>query len=427
MKYLISASLFFIALNVTAQSNFQTGYVVTKTSDTISGLINYRSMAYTMQSVILKASSEDKTATSFLPADLKSFFVIPGNFYISYAGKISNNKTGADMDMQKDTTTSQASIFLQQIAKGTNINLYINTDRQKSRFFIKEKDSLPVELLYYHFGRPENPQNVRTYINQLTALYMSFNPDINKKQLQKLKTTEFEKDSLIKAVNIINNYVPYVDPLPNYSRFFIGASLSSVSANSDISGYQYDNASKLSNTTISPKISVGFDVGHNPGTQRATFRTELGFSMYRPRFPFTYSPNSINYVGNNVFRFDQYSVSLTPQFLYNIYNNDAIKFFVGVGVSAYFNFYANQEINYNQLVSTTPIAFMPAVGDVSNPTFQVTVPLQVGIVLKKRVELMATYCPPTTIGSAPNSPRITSQSFGVGIHYLLQRKTQVTN
>src|ERR1700761_3726134 len=197
MKYLICASLFFIVFSVNAQSNFQSGYVVTKTNDTLSGLINYKSSAYTMQNVILRGSAEEKTATSFLPSDLKSFFVIPGNFYISYTGKISNNKTGADMDVRKDTTTSYATIFLQQIAKGAHINLYINTDRQKSRFFIKEKDSLPVELLYYHFGRAESPQTVRTYIDQLINLDTTYNPDVTKKQLQKLKATEFEKDSLI--------------------------------------------------------------------------------------------------------------------------------------------------------------------------------------------------------------------------------------
>jgi hypothetical protein len=421
MKYLLYLLLLFTVVNAAAQSNFQTGSVITSKQDTLTGLIDYNVTDFTlhtMQSIVMKRSANDKAPITYTAADLKSFFVLPDHMYLVYKGRVSNNKNQS-VDNKQDTTTSFATLFLQRIANGPNATLYVNTDRLKTRYFLQEKNNAPIELLYYNYRTPtEKAHTIPVFTGQLTAVYNRYNR-ANNDELNELKNTAFTQPALISAVNLINNYSPAEETRPTYSKFFVGASLSRVNSSTHLS--DYDNSpGKLSNTTYSPRVSIGMDMGNNPGMQKATFRLELAFSYFKPKYEFTYSPNGINQVANNVFGFDQYNISFTPQFLYNVYNAKGLKFFVGVGASFYYCIYNNVTVNSYRIISFAPYTLAPHTDNsIKYAALQANVPLQAGLVLNRMVELSVIYSPPVTSGTkAP----VNYQSIGIGVHYIFRHK-----
>jgi len=416
MKYLLNVSLVFISLNVAAQANYQSGYIVNKNNDTIKGFISYKNLDFTIQTIQFKRTKEDKTATPYTPADIRGFVIAPYDTYISYSGQVSTNKNRfPDIDLNKDTTLTPAMLFLQQVISGPNATLYTNTDKLKIRFFLKEKNALPVELIYYEYGNPTE----RTYKNsiftgQLIEIYSKYNT-INEAKVHALQSTEFTQGSLENALSIINNNITDKKLRAADVRFFIGASIASVSSTvTNILGEP--NTSKSSN--IVPKISLGVDLVSNPNVQKFTIRGELSFSYLKPSYTFSYSPNGYNFFDNNTYRFDQYTVSFTPQFLYNVYNSIPFKFFVGIGASVDYSFYNNNVVNYYNLTSTQkPITETSP----SYSPFSDTFTLYTGVILNKSVQLSAFYSPTvTTTANGLKGTSLKTQSVGAGIHYIFK-------
>jgi len=406
LKYLLNLTLLLITLNTVAQTSYQRGYVVVNNKDTIKGFINYNEQK---QLIIVKTAAADKIATSFTPADLKSFFIVPDNKYISYSGRVSNNKNHfPDIDADKDTTTSVAAFFLHQVVSGTNVTLYSNTDKLKTRFFYKERNGLPVELLYYQYGKPsDNPHIIPVYTDQLTELFNRYNT-AGKRKLNALQSTEFTQASLEGAFNLINNTV-IEDQTPPEIKLVIGAGIAAVNATAaNLLGYV-----SAKNTSISPKIGVALELVTDPDVQKGVFRTELSFSYLKPNFTFSYSPNGVNTIDGNTYSFSQYMISFTPQFLINIYNTAPLKFFVGAGVTINYSIYQNSAINYYTIYSFSPYTLKPATDNSTAYTaMQGSFPIQAGIVLNNTVEVSINYSPKIT-----GESNLTFESFGVGVHY----------
>lgn len=415
MKHLLHLALVLIALNAAAQSNYQSGVIVKNNNDTLKGFINSKDKQFTINTIEFKQAKEDAEPTVFKPTDVKSFAIAPFYNYISYAGRISNNKNFyPDIDVQKDTTTTYASIFLQKVAGGPNATLYQYIDERKTRYFLKGRDSSPVELIYYEYGNPsEKPQKSAVFLGQLIEMYTRYNGS-NDKKITALQSITFTFASLKDALAIINANVTEKNLDPSHTRVFIGASISNVS--SSVKGL-LQQPNSISATAISPKIGMGFDILTNPDVQKLIFRGEFTLSYFKPSYVFSYSPNGVNTIDNNKYSFSQYSISFIPQVIYNIYSTVKTKFFVGIGASANISAYQNNEVIYYNIASFSPYTLTPAKQKVNNSFLGVTLPLQAGFIVNKNIEINIIYTPPVNVVSSSN---LTFSSIGAGMHYLFK-------
>src|ERR1700749_2525910 len=116
MKNTLLTVLLLIAINASAQTIYQAGYIVKNNNDTVKGFITYGKLDYTIQTVKFKTSLQGSQEQLFTPAELKSFFIAPYDFYLSYSGLVSHNKNHfPDIDSEKDSTKVAASLFLRQV------------------------------------------------------------------------------------------------------------------------------------------------------------------------------------------------------------------------------------------------------------------------------------------------------------------------
>jgi len=304
--------------------------------------------------------------------------------FVSYIGIISNNKTNfPNYPEGLDTSKVLDTIFLQQIATGNNLTLYYNNDKVKMRFFIAEKHTKPEELKYYiYYNESNQVVTAPVFDRQLQQYVNQFAPG-NQKLINKLKNTEYDQSHLTNFINNLNG----IDAGKNttrgkQSRFYIGAAISSTTA-------QYSQPGSIQkSTSVSPKINLGVDLFNNPNVQQFIFRAEFSLWYVMPRF------NSLTTINdapvNAVYEFNQYTASITPQILINIYNTDNFKFYLDGGWAFNISKYTNDMATVkNQDAATTTYYTVKKPLDLSG--FWSSFPLQAGVVINKKVEIYASY------------------------------------
>jgi hypothetical protein len=160
--------------------------------------------------------------------------------------------------------------------------------------------------------------------------------------------------------------------------------------------------------TLYPQFSIGFDKFYNPNVQELILRASFVVSAINARvaYPLPGAPN-------NILKYNQFIYSIIPQVIYNVYNKDNFKVFIGAGVSVNFSSYRNSEFS-SQVTGYDP-------NSIRFDTFGgFSFPLQTGIVINKRLEASFTYIPYTKI-SPGDSLKITEQSIGLGIKVFLDK------
>ena len=361
MKFLQIALLVAFPAIVFAQPNYHKGYVLKNNGDTLKGYINYREWAYSPLSVEFKTDPANAETLTFTAQNIKGFEITGFETYVSYNGLISMNKNiFPDIPTRYDTTRENKAVFLKQLATGKYVTLYYNNEINKNRFFIAEKNQIPVELKYYEYydGTGNNVITHDLYRGQLLLYINKFNGG-DKKIIDKIGQIKFEDTYLEDIVNKINDAILKNErnigndekKISNF-RWFGGIGLNSFT----------DDYSSSSSTTIGPKFDFGVDYLVNPNVQQFVFRTELSFSTVS---------DQVSQAGGNL-TFTQSSIIITPQFLCNIYNKDKIKIYIDFGINLnILSFYSNN-------VTEAPNI---------NADFGVVFPLQVGVVFHKKLEL----------------------------------------
>ncbi len=398
MRSLFIALLIAFPAVIFAQQNYHEGFVVKNNGDTLKGYINYREWIYSPTSIEFKPGNGNDV-TKFAPETIKGFQIKGFENYISYAGRVSVNKNiFPDLPSHLDTATKQTAIFLKQLVTGNNVTLYYNNEQNKKRFFIAETNEPPVELKYYEYysstaGGDEIFDNL--FRGQLILLNNKFKNG-SQKLLDAIAEARYNEADIERITTQLNDENASssrtgknVNSHPRLVRIFAGLAVNditttykyaqSVVSTSDNNGTStiYNYASYHSNT-IAPKINFGLDVFINPNVQQFIFRTELSFSYSNGLFNRTVQSIDGNYVTYN-YKFTQYTTSLTPQLLFNVYNTDKLKFYIDGGVTLNLSSYGYNnaaEVNQNSLQLNSFWAYFP---------------FQAGVVFNKKTEIYFTY------------------------------------
>ena len=189
---------------------------------------------------------------------------------------------------------------------------------------------------------------------------------LRKKIVNDLEQARYE----LRYIKVLVDEINGVDPVkqqktdsvqsansPAFVRFIAG-----IAAN-------YSVNSGPTSTAFSPKFNAGIDIFLNPNVQQLILRLELGYtSVSGSVAEQVIESNGQVAVANQ--QVTQYSFSINPQLIFNIYNTERFKYYVDAGASLSFSSYSDQS------------GFKP---------FLLTVPLQTGVVLSRKWELFVSY------------------------------------
>jgi len=411
MKLFSTLLLTFFSLTVFAQSNYHEGYVLKNNGDTLKGFVNYRDWNESPRSIDFKKDKNDKQAVQFDPKTIKEFKITGLETYITYTGKISADKTHfPDLPDGLDTTKKQDTIFLKQLVTGNHLTLLQHRDEFRTRFFIAEKNGAPVELTYHEYYN-DSKQVIKSNIfkGQLLLYVNKFIPG-NSKVIAGIEQSAYEQTDLESIVEKINDNGT-AGKRKSSNRLFAGIGINSTST--QVNDINTQPAIVITHTTISPKINLGIDVFVNPNVQQFIFRGELSFSYINPRLFYPVTVNSETTA--NVYSFNQYTATVTPQLLFNVYNKDNCKVYIDGGAALNFSAYTNNKFSLSPTNTNSGTIQIPKPYVLKSSW--ISFPVQAGVALNKKIEFSFTYVPYASYTNY-SSFFASNRSMCLGVKYL---------
>jgi hypothetical protein len=413
MKRFLSYLLFLIPFISSAQSNFQKGYMLTNTNDTIQGYINYRERSVNPNSFQFKAQPNSSVQTfsltnsaGYAVGGMEKFqrFIID----ISMSSRnVSNLSVGPEFRSKRDT------VFLKVIQEGENVTLYLYQDDIKSRYYIKaNRETVPAELVYELYLDPEHRTNIISagkYGGQLLDLLIKYNAGTTA-DTQKLRGIKYVQDDLLKVTALINKQEPVKLVKGARTRFFAGGGLA-LSKTAYKGNHPLADAAAKSKTSVSPIFTAGMDLFANPTIGKLIYRVELTFLQAK-----TDISRNTDVPAQAVLRhiFNQYTVMLAPQVIYNIYNTDHLKLYAGAGFSVNVSKYTdNQSTRYNSLRDEINLTE----NEIKLEGFTASIPVRIGAVFSRRIEFSAIYLPASGVAKY-NEFSIGMKKYTIGLNYL---------
>lgn len=419
--------LIFLPGVIFAQSNYHPGYIITLSGDTTRGSINYREWSLNPDQVEFKPSGTDASPVQVNPAGIRKFVISDLETYLSFTGNISadrsqstNSTNGLDIRTAADTTRINRSVFLRLLTTGEHLSLYSYADKDKIRFFFTEGVKPPVELEYHEFydedvkqiGYIKQIRYVEVFKSQLIDLSGRHSTDVN--MLDEIQSVKYAATDLVNFFDKLNKVSQAYKKLHHrtFTRFFAG-----ITADATTTHYtkqlRLDLNTAMTSTTVMPGFNAGFDVSLNPNVERFIFRSDISVSYNKPSLNYSYSDNVFMYYER--YTLNQFTVSGSPKLIYNLYNRDKFKLFMGGGLSL------NYSLSWNHKLTTTYIATGYSNNTETKNPFSIlplwiSFPIIAGIRLKQKMEISVTYFP-TSLYPETNGYKVGNSRISVGLTY----------
>jgi hypothetical protein len=376
-------------LAIFAQSNYHAGYILKNNGDTVKGYINYRDW---QQSPILVDFKVEKTGNQVQQLDakaIKGFGISGAETYMSYTGPVSMDKTSfPDLPDGFDTTQTVASIFLKRLATGEHLTLFKHRDDIKTRFFIAETAAEPAELRYHVYYNPGKQIITSDVYKGQFLWYINKYAPANGKLIARAQQAAFDDAALEALVNQLNAGQPVAGNRQSGARLFVGIALVNTDTKvNDVHNFTTTTVSTYSSVT--PKISLGVDLFSNPNVQQFIFRAELSFGYIRPQLPYPVTINTIT--TNEIYSFNQYTTSLTPQVIFNFYNKDDVKLYLGGGMGLNYSVYSNNKFRLADANANNGTTAVPQPFNLSS--LWVNFPVQAGVMFNRKAEISFGFAP----------------------------------
>jgi len=414
LKNLYTTLLLWVSFSATAQLRYAEGLVVTNDGDTLKGLIEQREVDLNPSQVNFKPSqtAPEKTFT----VDDILYFSVPGmGSYQRFTLAISMDPV--DLDAVQGYSAPPAvrkTVFLKIHQKGRHLALYSFRDELKVRFYATHSQSAePQELVYKVLRVGGNFAEVFSYRELLT--FIGERAGVMKEKLkQEISKAAYNEGQILKVASKINGIKPEKFRVSNKvsTGFRVGAGL-----NVEMLQY-YGNEEFSKNAESSPGsmywFSVGYDLAKNPYIGKMVFRGDLTYSaaeLTTTTYDYRFSSEI-----DITHRFKQRTIGLGVYGLYNIYNEEKLKFFVSLGVrsnfSAYDNFYELKR------TSAGSVDIIPNKDAEPRRTW-FSIPVKVGIVFRQKVEVGVMYSPNMVLshGDFPYKYGITIVQAGCVYHF----------
>jgi len=391
-RLLIAATLLpFFSL---AQGNYKPGFVITLKGDTLKGYVDLKEWGNNPTNIDFKASLNKSAPQNFTVNDINYFEIDKIVAYRRFNTSISTDETNIQkLTNYRDTSAIVDNVFLKVEQTGKNVTLYSFEDDRKKRFYIYDHQNNNIaELIYRIYFVQNDKNNVATvsqnaYKQQLLTIAQKFviyndnikalledanynDPDL-KLICRKINNTTKEEENTIKKT---------------YVRFFAGAGISFNTITRTGTFPLYN--STPSHSSLSPKISLGFNFYPVPDVGKSVIRIEFlytsgnyqttgGLYYFQPDITTTYS-------------FKERTYSVNPQFQYSLYNSDPFKFYINTGLLINFSQYTGNSV-YNPVTNQNQTNYSGL------NQHWLSVPLKAGIILKNHIDISLTYNFPISI------------------------------
>ncbi|MCJ8167555.1 hypothetical protein MKJ04_22120 [Pontibacter sp. E15-1] len=422
MKHAVLALLFIALCPLLgqAQSNYKPGFVVTAAGDTLKGYINYQEWNQAPAAIQYAASADGAGKREFTAGTARLFEITGLERYWSYDGPITMNELEArKLTTNRDMHLTNAQVFLKEQAGGEHMTLLSFTDPVKTRLFVQEKgDSLPQELYFVKYYTADAGNKVfamRSYVGQLQLVasrYIEVTPAL-KREIEK---ANYDASSLQRIVHKINGNAA-IEPMHDGKqrqkpRFYAGLGLNrsttAFGGNHAMTGAEGNSASYM------PRVAFGMDAFVNRNTQRLVLRIEgaLTASSQTSRI---YTSSSV-YQYERTYEIAQQTATIIPQIIYNLYNKDNFKYYVGGGVGFNFSNYSKNRYSYTYRYGTDDSSTRELQAYEAE-TAWASYMVRTGVVLKKKYEVTAIYQPMAALTRYVDFA-IQQQSLSIGMNYL---------
>ncbi len=343
-----------ICITCFAQRNMKDGYVVLNNGDTLKGFIDYREWYKNPVSVLYSAGKE-KGRQAYKIKDISSFAVIGREEYRRYTVNISMDRQMVGNIGERDTSSSEGTVFLKIITEGKYVTLFSYTDDVKKRLYVLPADAAtPVELQHSEYISDGQVANALEYRNVLSRIARTYTPDA--KDIKALIYDQpYSPNTMAEICNRINGVTATTTAkqqdaaTPSRFRFFAGAGI-----NRGLISFGGANhyAGKTKGATYGPVVMAGADIFINPAIGRMFLRSQLSASAYK-----TEAYTFVKYFEakeNYYLQFKQQNIALHEQLNYNVYNGQHLKWFIGAGAGFNFSSYRkNEETFIRQGLSDT--------------------------------------------------------------------------
>ncbi|HEY4322452.1 MAG TPA: outer membrane beta-barrel protein [Mucilaginibacter sp.] len=417
-KTVLAAILF--PLFTLAQSNYKPALVINLKGDTVHGFIDYKEWDKNPKNINFKSSLNAPTTEVISSKNAAGFAITGLEFYQRSILSISIDQIDiSKLATRLDTSAVVDTVFLKVIAKGKYLTLFRYSDDIKRRFFIQEAGELqPEELIYrayYSADISSSVQYINRYRNQLEYLAQRYAANSAKLSEQILEANYNEPD-LIKIVQIINgsSSQQYASPSLTGSRWFAGAGVSYSDLKfTTTGGTTFTNSTTTHSNSISPKLTGGIDFFPNKNVQRILLRAEFSFTINQ--YDISNTNNTTTPQSTNSLKFTQYNYAITPQIIYNVYNKERLKTFIGVGAGLNFSAY-----NQYQYITKYEGSF-PDVIQNNYPAFdkfRLSIPITAGITLNNKIEFSIGYIPSSSLQKDNGTFLSDVTVYQAGINYL---------
>ncbi|WP_316794541.1 hypothetical protein [Pedobacter frigoris] len=401
-RFLIGLFLAFPVF-VLGQSNFQKGYVVTNSKDTLRGYIDYRERNSNPENIRFRLN-EGAPIQTYNVLNCIAFALDDLESYQKHDVRISMNEEAVSkLSGKADSVTVRDTVFLRVLQTGKSITLYDYTDKLKKRFFISEFNGVPYELIRRFYLDEQTKSMVITdsYLNQLLKISYKLGLD-RKLDRQKLSNVKYRTADLFKVTSVLNGLEP-VKAKGNKVRILAGAGI--FYSKTDYRGsHMLAREEAKTKSSYSPFLNLGVDVFSNPAIGKLIGRAEI--SAYS-------SKNEIS-SSERYHSFDQLTISAVPQLIYNVYNKSKIKVFIGGGMAFNYSIISNDvQIRYNSFSKEAVALEEPLEFEKFNLSFMG----KAGIVLNKRIEIYGGYITRNVV-SHYAAFNIGSKRIAGGVNYL---------
>ncbi len=324
----------------------------------------------------------------------------------------------------RDSSRKDVAVFLKTLQKGPRLALYSYTDDIKAHFFVQENtDKAPVELIFRTYfdmnnvdrmGNKGRTINESAYLNQLYTLAQKYGVVDDSFQWD-MEHGNYDNPFILKIVSKINGISKAQLQKQNVDaksfRLFAGLALNSATTKPYS---QYLIAGGKTHTSNLPAISFGANFFANPNTGKLIFRAEVMISQNQYRSDYLnlrdpYIP--VNYT------FNQLSIALAPQVIYNFYNADNLKIFAGFGVALTYYNYSNASFASQDGTVAAPNITQ------NNPYYfnkhAALVIFKAGVQFKKNLALFANYLTASSVSDDPYF-QLRVNTIQVGLNYFFK-------
>lgn len=207
--------VFLLPLSLFAQT-FYPGYIVTNSGDTLKGYVKYHETVLNPKVAEFK-TEPNGTERIYQAAELRYFSInvaYPLDVqlgFLRYSGPVSMNDININtVTTERDTSFKIDAIFLKVLRKDKRLSLYSYDDQLKTRFFIADGQSAPVELVYRIYLKNDisngnNTKNEDTYKKQFIALATKYGK-LDDELMRRLDKIDYSEKYMIQIVDKINGF-----------------------------------------------------------------------------------------------------------------------------------------------------------------------------------------------------------------------------